>query len=114
MGQNLKSKMKLSIILVFLTFALTIDAAPPTAPPGLYLAFDGRQQLEQTRGGDAQSERNMDSKDEVAERTVGFGEQRAAYYGKYGNFANREQVDEESLSTNRRGMRKKHQKQHGS
>merc|ERR1712223_401920 len=48
MGQNLKSKMKLSIILVFLTFALTIDAA---GPPGLYLKpIDGRQELEQTRG----------------------------------------------------------------
>ena len=50
--------MKLSIILVFLTFALTIDAGPPglylkpAGPPGLYLKpIDGRQQLEQTRGG---------------------------------------------------------------
>merc|ERR1712007_273186 len=110
MGQNLKSKMKLSIILVFLTFALTIDAGPPglylkpAGPPGLYLKpIDGRQQLEQTRGGDAQSERNMDSKDELAERTVGFGEQHAAMYGKYGNFADREQVDEESLAMNRKG-----------
>jgi len=65
--QNLKSKMKLSITLVFLTFALTIDAGPPglhlkpagppglylkpAGPPGLYLKpIDGRQQLEQTRG----------------------------------------------------------------
>merc|ERR1711988_1749685 len=77
MGQNLKSKMKLSIILVFLTFALTIDAGPPglylkpagppglylkpASPPGLYLKpIDGKQ-LEQTRGGNVEVERSMET-----------------------------------------------------
>merc|ERR1711976_435730 len=95
MGQKLKSKMKLSIILVFLTFALTIDAAPPTAPPGLYLAFDGRQQLEQTRGG-------------------ALGSHHAMYISGVGrDFADREQVDEKSLAMDRfrRGY---YQKEYGS
>merc|ERR1711976_769146 len=53
MGQTLKSKMKLSIIVVLLTFALAIEAKPPTLfstvtgrqakPPTFFSTVTGRQ-----------------------------------------------------------------------
>merc|ERR1711988_434775 len=103
MGQTLKSKMKLSIIVVLLAFAQKIEAKPHS--PTFFSTVTGRQLQQEAKISKPCDKNRPDYNECIKKRNSLIG-------GR--DFADREQVDEESLSTNRRGMRKKHQKQHGS
>merc|ERR1711988_635557 len=103
MGQTLKSKMKLSIIVVLLAFAQKIEAKPHS--PTFFSTVTGRQLQQEAKISKPCDKNRPDCDKCIKKRNSLIG-------GR--DFADREQVDEESLAMDRRGKRTWHLKQHGS